>query len=358
MGLFDDLGNLWNDVEHAGSMVFHTMEDVVSHLGTLGVPSFASLPQFVQFIVSIGENPFTFLPRLVGIASGHGVNPVQALEEMAFGILSEGPQAFAQKQVKRVTDPMIQQVRMHTQVSQSVGALHQNTITQVQQKLTALRTGSSGSQGLQGDFATALDTHFQVVQTSVNTMTAPMNPSGSSGGGDGGILQQYNQAQAAIDQAFIVGLEIIAGVAIGLAIVDVIILVLEIIVAILGGVITIEVGGLGGVVIGGGEAVVDVGLIAAELSFIGDLILADAAIWAAATLINFAVYEIRELIYQHQHATSIAYPQWVLPDGSALPKEFEQKAQRIWDEFKKLVKQGLTAGIVAYLACHYSIKQM
>lgn len=297
MGLFDDLGNLWNDVEHVGSVVFHSMEDVLSHLDTLGVPFFASLPQFVQFIVSIGENPFTFLPRLVGIASGRGANPVQALEELAQGLLTEGPQAFAQKQVRKVIDPMIQQVQAHTQVSQSVGALHQNTITQVQQKLTALRTGNNGSLGLQGNFATALDTHFQVVQTSVSALTSPLNPGGSAGNDP--PTQWHNQAQAAINQAFIFALEGIVVVAIGLAIVDLIILVLEIILAIIGGVITIEVGGLGAVAIGGGESLIDVGLIAAELSFIGDLILADAAIWAAATLIALAVYRIEELIQRH-----------------------------------------------------------
>ncbi len=345
MGLFDDLGNLWNDVEHAGSMVFHSMEDVVSHLGTLGVPFFASLPQFVQFIVSIGENPFTFLPRLVGVASGHGANPVQTLEELAQGILTEGSQAFAQKQVKRVIDPIIQQVQAHTQVSQSIGALHQNTITQVQQKLTALRTGNDGSLGLQGDFATALDTHFQVVQTSVNTMTAPLNPSGS-GGGDGGILQQYNRAQAAIDQAFVFGLEVIVGVAIGLAIVDIIILVLEIIAAAIAGALTIEFAGGGGLLVGGAESLIDVGLIAAELSFIGDLILADAAIWAVATLINFAVYEIRELIYQHQHALVTSRP--ILPNPELTP-EGQKVVDDLFGEFGGTIPKELLGYLVKWL---------
>ena len=344
MGLFDDLGNLWNDVEHAGSMVFHTMEDVVSHLGTLGVPSFASLPQFVQFIVSIGENPFTFLPRLVGIASGRGANPAQALEELAFGILSEGPQAFAQKQVRKVVDPMIQQVQAHTQVSQSVGALHQNTVTQVQQKLTALRTGSNGSQGLQGDFATALDTHFQVVQLSVSALTSPLNPGGSAGNDP--PTQWHNQAQASINQAFIFVLEGIVAVAIGLAIVDIVILVLEIIVAILGGVITIEVGGLGGVVIGGGEAVVDVGLIAAELEFIGTLILIDAAIWAAASLVALAIYRIQELIYQHQHALVTSRP--ILPNPELTP-EGQAAVDDLFNEFGGTIPKQLLEYLVKWL---------
>src|SRR5579875_3614072 len=83
---------------HTGGEIIHSIEDAISRLASLGVPYFASLPQFIQFLVSAGENPFTFLPALVSHIISKGGEPVQVLEELAGGFLSEGPQAYTEKQ--------------------------------------------------------------------------------------------------------------------------------------------------------------------------------------------------------------------------------------------------------------------
>jgi hypothetical protein len=319
MGLLDDLGSLWNDVTGAANMVFHSIDDVISHLGTLGVPFFPSLAQFIQFLVEVGANPFSVLPHLVGVINGRGGNPVEVLEEVASGILSLGPQGFARQQTERVINPIVAQLNTHTQVSQALGTLHQSTVKQVQQKLNALRQSDTGSYGLQGTFALTLDSTFQGVQTNINALTASLGASDSSGADP--PTQWYQQTQAAINHAYVLIFEGIIVVAVGLAILDIILLVVEIILALAAGAATVEAGGLGGLVVGAGEALLDAGVIGAELDFIGALILADLALWALFSAIAWAVWQIRE---QQYHAASSATP---LPKAPTLTPEQERLAQ-------------------------------
>ncbi len=73
----------------------------------------------------------------------------------------------------------------------------------------------------------------------------------------------------------------------------------------------------------------------------------------AAALTAIAVDELaKPAIVQ----TSATMPQtWTLPDGTALPKEFEDLAKKIFKQWANLVKAGLlTDAAIAYLACHYS----
>lgn len=174
--ILDSLGSLWNDLEQAGSVVFHSMEDAINHLGQLGVPAFSSLGPFISFLVSMGENPFTFLPQVVNVINSRGGNPVQVLEELAWGFMTEGPVPYTQKQLAKRINPVLDGLNEHTQTSNTVALLHQDTISQVQHKLTALRQGN-GSLGFQGDFALALDTHFTGIQTNVTQLTAPLGTS-------------------------------------------------------------------------------------------------------------------------------------------------------------------------------------
>ena len=199
--ILDDLSNLWNGLGQAGSGVFHSLEDVVMHLGSLGVPSFASLPQFIQFLVTQGENPFTFLPALTSHILGKGGDPISVLEELAGGFLSEGPQAYTQKQATKVITPIIATLQQHTQTTSALGSLHQETITKVKQKLSTLRQGTPGAPGLQGDFALTLDSQFAVVEKNMATLTGPFGMQLS----DPWPVFQDNFAQ--INQGFIWGLQ-------------------------------------------------------------------------------------------------------------------------------------------------------
>lgn len=75
------------------------------------------------------------------------------------------------------------------------------------------------------------------------------------------------------------------------------------------------------------------------------------------SLIGIALLAIPAL----QLASSIAVPypsDWTLPDGSTLPKAFEDLAKKIWDQFKALLGAALTVAIVSYLACHYGWKEI
>lgn len=213
-GILDTLGSLWNDVEHAGDFVFHSMEEAISHLAGLGVPAFASLEQFIHFLISMGENPFTFLPHMVNVINSRGGNVVQVLEELAVGFITEGPVPFTQKQLTKVINPVLDGLNQHTQTAHMVASIHQDTITQVQQKLTVLRHGNNGSPGLQGDFALALDKQFASIHTNVTQLITPLgassvtstsDPWGEFGDRVGQANQEFERALERVPQWEIAG---------------------------------------------------------------------------------------------------------------------------------------------------------
>ncbi len=290
--ILDDLGNLWNAVSQAGSGVFHSIEDAVTHLTSLGVPFFASLPQFIQFLVSAGENPFTFLPALVSHIAGKGGNPVQVLEELAWGFMNEGPQNFVQKQATRVVAPIISTVQQHTRTAQALGSLHQDTINQVKQKLTALRQSSSGSPGLQGDFALALDNHFGLVEKNMASLTGLFDIQLS----DPWPVFQQNLAQ--MNQDFISGLEQVPTMARNFALFDLAVIAVEAMIDVPIGIFSL---GAGDVIAVPAEGGIDVVLIAGEIIIIGVWIIGDALIWVVRFIAALLALGIEELIYQPYH---------------------------------------------------------
>src|SRR5690348_14212952 len=150
MGLLDDLGSLWQEVEQAGETVFHDLEDVASHLTSLGVPFFPNLKSFIEFLVHEGENPFTFIPNLVSEIVKQGGSIVDTLEELASGFLHEGPHNYVSRLTRRVIDPIISLVNQHTQAATALSTLHQSTLSQVHNKLTTLSQGGNGTIPFQG----------------------------------------------------------------------------------------------------------------------------------------------------------------------------------------------------------------
>ncbi len=289
MGLFNDLSSLWNDFTHTGGEIIHSIEDAISRLASLGVPYFASLPQFIQFLVSAGENPFTFLPALVSHIISKGGEPVQVLEELAGGFLSEGPQAYTEKQATRVVNPIIATLRQHTKTANALGSLHQETVTQVKQKLTALRESSPGSPGLQGDFALTLDNNFGIVEKNMATLTGPFGMQLS----DPWPVFENNFGQ--INQMFISGLEEVPKMAAAFALFDLAVISVEVLVT---GTITIGSLGLGDVIAIPAETALDLVLVAGEIIIIGVWIIGDALAWALLVIAALLALGIEEIIYQ------------------------------------------------------------
>jgi hypothetical protein len=286
--ILSDLDSLWNAVSQAGSGAIHSIEDAVSHLASLGVPYFASLPQFIQFLVTEGENPFTFLPALVSRIISKGGEPVQVLEELAGGFLSEGPQVFTQKQATKVVNPLIATLQQHTKTANALGSLHQETVTQVKQKLTALRQSSPGSPGLQGDFALALDSNFAIVEQNMATLTGPFGTQLS----DPWPVFENNFSQA--NQGFIWGLEQIPNMVKDFALFDLAVVTAEVLAD---GTIAVVTVGLGDLVAVPVEVPLDLLLVAGEIAIIGVWIIGDALIWALRVIAALIALGIEEIIY-------------------------------------------------------------
>lgn len=295
MGLLGDLSGLWNDVTHTGGEIIHSIEDAISRLASLGVPYFASLPQFIQFLVTEGENPFSFLPALVSHIISKGGEPVQVLEELAGGFLSEGPQAYTQKQATRVVNPIIATVQQHTRTASALGSLHQETVTQVKQKLTALRESSPGSPGLQGDFALTLDSNFTIVEKNMATLTGPFGMQLS----DPWPVFENNFGQ--INQTFISGLEEVPKMASAFVLFDLAVISVEVLIT---GTITIGSLGLGDVIAVPAETGIDLVLVAGEIVIIGVWIIGDALFWVLAVIGALLALGIEEIIYHIVQATT------------------------------------------------------
>lgn len=306
MGLLDDLSSLWNAVSQTASSVIQSLEDGVARLGSLGVPSFPSLPQFIQFLVEMGENPFLFLPNLVSHILGKGGSPIQVLEELAEGFLNEGPQTYTQRQVTKVITPLIATVQKHTQTASALGTLHQGTITQVKQKLSTLRQGTSTSPGLQGDFALAVDSHFATIESAMGMLTGPF-----------GIQLQdpwpvFQSNFISINQAFVDALSVVPKMATAFALFDLAVISVEVV---CDTVITVGTLGIGDVLAIPAEVAIDLVLVVGELAIIGVWIVGDAVFWAVAVLGALAALGIEEIIYQ---ATRLATAQATATSGTTV----------------------------------------
>ncbi|HEU5381116.1 MAG TPA: hypothetical protein VFV38_37305 [Ktedonobacteraceae bacterium] len=294
-GLLGDLENLWNAVENTGATVFHDLEDAVNHLTTLGVPLFPSLKDFIQFLVTEGENPFTFIPNLIGHITSRNGNVVETLEELASGFIHEGPQNYTSRQTSRFVNVITNAVQQHTQTASSLGALHQSTITQIQNKLLTLSQGSPGAIPFQGDAALTIQSNFTTISQNMNTLTAPMN---SSSPGDPTAAFQDNVAS--INQGFIDGLNEIPTMVRQFGMFD---LAAISVALIIGGVLLVTTAGTGDIIEVPIAVVVGVVLVLVEALVVAVWFLGDCLIWAIRMLAALIVLGIEEIFY-HPQTTS------------------------------------------------------
>jgi hypothetical protein len=113
---------------------------------------------------------------------------------------------------------------------------------------------------------------------------------------------------------------------------------------------------IGGAVLVGGAVAwipgvgqgIDIGDIIAAAAIVGGIILTVGSL--------VALIVIEDLIKARFMPSSAAAPiDWTLPGGAALPKQFDDLANKIYEQFKYLVNSGqLSLAAIAYLACHYS----
>ncbi len=348
--ILDNLGSMWNNLEHTGEAVFHSIDEVISHLSILGVPSFASLEQFIHFLISEGENPFTFLPKVVGEINSRGGSAVEVLEELASDFILLGPIRATQNLYNKKVAPLLNGLNQYTQTSHTVASVHQDTITQVQQKLTTLRQGTNGSMALQGDFATALDTHFATIHSNVTQLTTPLASSSDASTGD--PWAQFLDSIGKANHELLLAIEqvpqwkiILCGV-LDLAIVFVALTVNVVVAVPTGGAALVPLIPIDGVLV--------IAIILLDVAILG--LFEPFLKWLVQIIAAVIALGIQEFTYHTQaHSTAIPYPQWVLPDGQPLPKAREARARALWDQYRGTIGKALTASIIAYLSLYCSV---
>lgn len=358
MGLLDDLGSLWNSVENAGETIFHDIEDVVGKLASLGVPSFPSLKGFILLLVSEGENPFIFIPNVIGEIVSRGGGVVNTLEELASGFIHEGPRDYTSRLTSRAINPIISIVQQHTRAANALGVLHQSTMTQVQTKLTSLMQGGSGTIPFQGQTAQAVQAHFTTISGNMNKLMTPMTGgsgrSGSAGYDTPDPWASFQDNFASINQTFVDALNEIPTIVKQFSLWELAVAGVGLLV---GGVLLVSTAGTGDVIEVPIWIAVELVLVVVEIAVIAVWFIGDCLVWLVRVIAALIVLGVEEIIYHTQaHSVAIPYPgQWVLPDGTPLPKEMIPRAQDLWDQYKGTIGKALTGSIVAYLALYCSI---
>jgi hypothetical protein len=277
---------LWGDIEHGFSAVIGGVEHIAGDIGslvdkalneleTLGIGASAAISWLVKFLIEAGEDPVAVISQLSGRISSLGGDPFSTLEQLAEGIMTYGLTGFAQKKVNEALAPLRDTLSKSTAQSQAIANVHQTTLSTMKIRLDALQTGGNTT-AWQGLSVQAMNTSFDNISVTLNSLTAPMDAGG---------------AQAALNYACEQALQ-------DILVVGEVVLVCEIIVTAILTVAGLAADGVGALVgLGAG-----VELMEATLELLMFLIGADLAIWLLGTI---AIYVVDHTILARPSTTGI-----------------------------------------------------
>lgn len=258
-----------NGVEHIGKSMEDLVGKATGELESLGIGMFGSRGEFIQFLIHLGEDPVHVISTLWSHTSGHGGDPFSVLEELANGVLTYGLTNYCTQKANQAVAPIRSALNDHNTRGQQVVNVHQTTLTVTQSKLNTL-TGNASAANLpmtwQGAGADAMTTSFSGISQFIEQLNEQMHT---------------NQQQIALNNAFIQGLELTGAVAIGMLVLDILLVAVNAIILVGGTVVAPGVGTLAGA---GIDALLDAGVLALELEILAAMVATDALIWLAGTL--------------------------------------------------------------------------
>jgi hypothetical protein len=261
-----------NGVEHVVDDMEHLVGKAVGELESLGIAAFGGMGAFIHFLVSLGEDPVHVISSLVSHISRFGGDVVQVLEETAHGVMTYGVTKFFEMKATQALAPIKDALNQQTIRGSQVAAVHQTTLTTMRTKLDALTTGNTTSgMAWQGASVAEMNASFADISQFIDELNEQL---------------QHDSRQATLNHRFLQILEGIGVIAIGLVVLDVLLLIASCITI---AAVTVGTAGVGDVVAVPLITVAWGSLLTAEVEFLLALVAADALIWLIGTI---AIYVI------------------------------------------------------------------
>jgi hypothetical protein len=270
----------WQQLDNDVSGAFQSFEDFCDHIISAIGFTFLGIEDFIRFLGENGLDPIEVIPMLANHASSRGGNPTAVLEEVASGVIQEGPAGYTSRLIRQhFLTPLEIALRHHAQTATTIGSIHQTTLNSIHTKLTTLRQGGGNTDiALSGSLADAVDAQFAEISTAMNKLMASGSDPGS----------QYWDHQNQIDQQTLAAYQFIDQNLHTILLIDLLIVVVEVVMVVLAGAATVYVAGLGAVPLAG----VFVGL---DAIIFGGEFLGPFLSWIILSLFNILLLGVTEL---------------------------------------------------------------
>lgn len=324
-----------NGIEHVADDFGKIMDKALNEVESLGFGVFGGMEGFVRFLIEMEQDPVHVISRMVGHIEQCGGSIIPTMEEIAHGIASQGLTGFATSKLNYIVEPMCANLRQLNKSGPQVANVHQTTLSVMKTRLSALTVAQAGGASWNGPSALEMTSQFDSLSLSLSGLNLEIG---------------FDGAQQTLNTVCLIALGGIAALAIALAIVDVLVLVVEAVVAAVtaGGALVIE-------------GPVDIGLGAAEIGLILELVAADLAVWVVGTL---AIYAYQHLVHTSSGTSTASKPQVLqlnLPKGPEITPEQQAAVEDMVRELAaklgvsaealqkwlQLIAQALGAGVSA-----------
>lgn len=304
-----------NGIEHVADDFEKLMGTALQEVESLGFGAFGGLEGFVHFLIEMDQDPVHVITRMSAHIGEIGGSFIPTMEEVAHGIATQGLTGFATNKLNQTMDPISDALRTHNKVGTQVANVHTTTLTVMQSKLNNLTLAQANGATWNGPGALEMTTQFDSLSLSLSDLNLQIDAGG---------------AQQTLNNACLVALAGIAVLAIVLAVIDLLLLVVEAVVA-------VATGGTAVVV----EAPLDAGVLAAQLELILALVAADLVVWAVDSL---AIYAYHHLVHTSTTTPEASKPQVLELNLPKSPQITPEQQAAVEDMVRELAaKLGVSA---------------
>lgn len=277
MGLFSAI---INGVEHVADDFEKLVSKGVEEMESLGIGVFDGLEGFIRWLIEMNTDPVRAIASMINHVEEIGGEVLPTLETIAHGIADQGLSGFVTSKLDVVVAPAIDALKKSNSTGTQVVTVHQQTAKTMKVQLDALTVAQAGGVQWSGSSALEMTTQFNSLSDSLSGLNVNIG---------------FDSPQEALNTACLIALAGIGAFALFLAIDDLLLVLVEAVVAVVtaGGALVIE-------------GPVDVGLAAAEVTLILGLILADLVAWAVGSL---AIYGVQHWVHTSTSAPAASKPQ-------------------------------------------------
>ncbi|GCE11721.1 hypothetical protein [Tengunoibacter tsumagoiensis] len=281
-GTAGDTGNAFsamiNGVEHFADDMSHLVSHATDELSSLGISSFSGVEAFVKFLIDMQQDPVNVISTLSIHIAQFGGDVSLILEELADGVITHGAPRFFEMKATQALTPIKDALSQQTTHGNTIADVHTTTLSTMKTKLDALKTSNTVSNvAWQGASVEEMSSSFDDISKTLNELSDQI---------------QHDSHQAILNRTFMLVLEGIGILAIGMALLDILLLIVGAIGITAVGVGTAGIGFAVGVPVG---AIAWGALIASEVELLLALVAADALLWLIGTL---AIYSYHHLTHK------------------------------------------------------------